>query len=142
MCAWTNDIRELTRKITDLSGVVPDEDLVVILTNNLPKSYQPLIMSLELLEESKLTADYIINHLVNKEDQQQHAHPKKQLALSARNTKPKSPRSQITCWNCSKKGHYQSECPDSADGDKVNRKNTQDGKESQNTRKQTMGTLY
>jgi len=32
----------------------------VVLTNNLPDSYQPLIVSLELVEESKLTVDYVI----------------------------------------------------------------------------------
>ena len=142
MCAWTNNIHELVHKITKLSGIVLDEDLIVVLTNNLPESYQPLIVSLELVEESKLTTDYIINCLVNEEDQQGREQPEKQLALEAR-AKPKTPKSQIMCWNCNKRGHYSIECPDSEDGDKKNGKNIQDGKDSQYTRiKQTGGSLY
>jgi len=42
----------------------------VVLTNSLPDSYQPLIVSLKLVEESKLTVDYVISHLTNEEDLQ------------------------------------------------------------------------
>jgi hypothetical protein len=66
MRAWTNNIRELAHKITDLGGTISGDELIVILTNNLPDSYH---VSLELVEESKLTVDYVINRLVNEEDQ-------------------------------------------------------------------------
>ena len=42
----------------------------MVLTNSLPNSYQPLIVSLELIEESKLTVDYVISRLTNEEDLQ------------------------------------------------------------------------
>jgi len=68
MRAWTNSIRELAHKVTDLGGMVSDDELIVVLTNNLPDSYQPLIVSLELVDERKLTVNYVIACLVNKED--------------------------------------------------------------------------
>jgi hypothetical protein len=36
MHAWTNEVREPVRKITGLGGTVPDDELIVVLTNNLP----------------------------------------------------------------------------------------------------------
>ena len=68
--AWTTSICELARKMTDLDGTVLNDELVVVLTNKLPDSYWPLIVSLELVEESKLNVDYVIAPLVSEEDQQ------------------------------------------------------------------------
>ena len=116
MRAWINSIRDLARKISDLGGSVSDDELVV-LTNNLPDPYQPLIVSLELVGEKTLTVDYVVNRLINEEDRQ----GKEGNALSARNAKPlKSPRSQITRWKCKKKGHYSYECQDEHEADAKN----------------------
>ena len=106
MRAWTNGIRDLARKISDLGGSVSDEELIVVLTNNLPDSYQPLIVSLELVEEKPLTVDYVVDRLINEEGRQGKVGDEGSLAILARNAKQKTPRSQITCWKCKKKGHY------------------------------------
>ena len=116
MRAWTNSICELARKITDLGGTVSDDELIVVLTNKLPDSYQPLIVSLELVDEKNLTVDYVITRLVNEEDRQGNDTNTEGTALSVRVAKHKTPRSQITCWTCGKKGHYLNECPDAEDG--------------------------
>ena len=50
---------DLARKMTDLDGTVLSDELMVVLTNKLPDSYWPLIVSLELVEESKLNVDYV-----------------------------------------------------------------------------------
>lgn len=68
MCAWTNSICELTCKITDLGGTVSNDEIIVVLTNKLPDSYQLLIVLLALVDEMNLTVNYVITHLVNEED--------------------------------------------------------------------------
>ena len=122
MRAWTNSIRELARKISDLGGSVSDDELIVVLTNKLPESYQPLIVSLELVDESKLTVDYVITRLVNEEDRQGKETKEEVLALSASTAKRRTPRSEITCWGCKKKGHYSYECPDATNGETKSQK--------------------
>ena len=84
--------------------------------NNLPGSYRPFIVSLELVEESNLTVEYVINRPINEEDRQRKEGNEESLALSARNAKQKTPRSQITCWKC-KKGHHSYSCPDEHEAD-------------------------
>ncbi len=110
MRAWTNSIRELAHKVTDLGGMVSDDELIVVLTNNLPDSYQPLIVSLELVDEKKLTVDYVIARLVNEEDRQGKDTNEDTLGLYANTPKRRTPRSEITCFGCGEKGHYQFEC--------------------------------
>jgi len=139
MRSWANGIRELARKITDLGGTVSDDDLIVVLTNKLPDSYQPLIVSLELVNEAERTVDYIVSRLINEEDRQGKEVNEESLALSARKTKPKTPKSQITCWTCHQKGHYSSDCPGAGNkgGDK-----TPSTAASQSGRSGTSGTLF
>ena len=117
MRAWTNSIRELARKVSDLGGNVSDDKLIVFLTNNPPGSYQPLIVSLELVEESNLTVNYVVNRLMNEEGRQRKEGNEESLGLSARNAKQKTARSQITCWKCKKKVHYSYSCPDEQEAD-------------------------
>ena len=81
MRAWTNSIRELARKISDLVGNVSDDELI-------------------------LTVEYVVNRLINEEDRLRKEGNEESLVLSARNAKQKTPRSQITCWKCKKKEHY------------------------------------
>lgn len=52
MCAWTTDIHDLTHRISDLGRGILDDELIVVLTNNLPDSYQLLIIFLELVGEN------------------------------------------------------------------------------------------
>ena len=109
MHTWTNSICKLTCKITDLSGTISNNEIIVVLTDKLPNLYEPLIVLLELVDEKNLTINYVITHLVNEEDQQGDDMNVEGTALSARVAKCKTPRSQITCWMCNKKGHYLNE---------------------------------
>ena len=68
MHTWTNSICKLTCKITDLSGTISNNEIIVVLTDKLPNLYEPLIVLLELVDEKNLTINYVITHLVNEED--------------------------------------------------------------------------
>jgi len=96
MRAWTNSVRELALRITEFGGVVSDDEQIVVLTNNVPDSYQPLIVSLELVEESNITIDYVISRLINEENRQgsgENGANGENAALSARSTRTRTPES-------------------------------------------------
>ena len=140
MRAWTNGVRDLACKIFDIGRIVSDDELIVVLTNKLLDSYQPLIVSLELVEEKSLTVNYVVNCLINEEDRQGQEGNEEPLALSARTAKQKTPQSQITCWRCKKKGHYSYECQDEPEADVKKQNSAPDGKGDQC--KPPSGSLY
>ena len=44
--------------------------MIVVLTADLPASYTPIVISFDALDSSKLTLDFVITHLLNKEGRQ------------------------------------------------------------------------
>lgn len=127
MRTWITAVEEVVQYIRDRDGEVDDEDVIVVLTDSLPDSYQSLIVSFDSLPEDELTVEYVIARLIKEESRQDRDTPVLPLAasataLAARNTAsaPAAPRvkrdvKDITCFKCGKKGHYQSNCPDSND---------------------------
>ena len=69
-----------------------NDDPIVVLTNN---SCQVPIVFLEYMEGTKLTADYVINRLVNEDDQKKGGNTEC-LPFSASNTERNLPRLQVT----------------------------------------------
>jgi hypothetical protein len=115
MSKWITSVRDVARQIKDLNGDVPDEEIIVILTNSLPESYKPLVVQLDAMEESARTLSGVITRLIGEERHQVGEKGADQqvdepLALSAMKKKRKD-RSEITCFGCGVKGHYRSECP-------------------------------
>lgn len=115
MRAWITAVQDIVQRIRDLEGEVPDEDVIVILTESLPQSYDSLIVSLDGIPESELSLDLVIGRLIKEEARQNSPEPPSSSALTARApaTVPRVKRDvkDITCWRCHNKGHYESNCP-------------------------------
>ena len=109
--AWIADTHRVAFQLTKIGISVPDEDLILVLTAGLPPSYEPLIVSLDAVSPDSLTLDFVVSRLLNEEARQGiPASDPTSSAMAA--TRAKTPLSQITCFKCQKKGHYQSHCPD------------------------------
>jgi hypothetical protein len=52
MSKWITSVRDVACQIKDLKGNVPDEEIIVTLTNLLPDSYTPLVVHLDTMDKS------------------------------------------------------------------------------------------
>ena len=105
------DVRRVAFQLSEIDVTVPDEDVILVLTAGLPSSYESFIISLDAVSPSSLTLDFVISRLLNEEACQGiPTTDSAPVALTA--TRTKTPLSEITCFKCHKKGHYQSHCPE------------------------------
>jgi hypothetical protein len=105
MSKWVTSVRDLARQIKELNGDVPDEQIIVILTNSLPASYAPLVVQLDSMEENSQTLSHVITRLIGEERRQTGG--KGRAATAKRRYRD---RSEVTCYGYKEKGHYRSEC--------------------------------
>lgn len=112
MQSFIAEVRRLALQLQEIGVTVEDEDIILVLTGGLPPAYDALVITLDSTPASDLTLDYVISRLLNEEARQSHSEASDHIeALSA--TRPrKRDLSQITCYNCGKKGHFQSNCPE------------------------------
>ena len=109
--SWVADVRRVAFQLSEIDVTVPDEDIILVLTADLPPSYESFIISLNAVSPSSLRLDFIISRLFNEEACQGiPTTDSAPVALAA--TRTKTLLSQITCFKCQKKGHYQSHCPE------------------------------
>jgi gag-polypeptide of LTR copia-type/Domain of unknown function (DUF4219)/Zinc knuckle len=112
---FISSARRLATQLTEIGFNVDDEDLILVLTGGLPPSYENFVVTLDATPPSLLTLDYVITRLLNEETRQNgntsRAEPENiAMAVMPARRKPRD-ISQITCFNCAEKGHYQSNCP-------------------------------
>ena len=111
MSKWVTSVRDVARQIKDLKGELPDEEVIVILTNSLPESYAPLVVQLDALEESQRTLSQVITRLIGEERRQSANEDREDVSVAFVTKKTRRDRSEVTCFGCGEKGHYKSECP-------------------------------
>jgi hypothetical protein len=124
MASWIGEVRNVAFRLKQTGITVDDEDIILVLTMGLPDSYDTFIVALDSTDPTSLTLDYVIGRLLNEESRKTPT-TSRDAAFRADANRPHSrrPISEITCFNCQKKGHYQSDCPDKkstaavADGD-------------------------
>ena len=116
MNSWIANVKNTAYHLDAAGVMIIDEDIILTLTAGLLESYATLIVTLNSLPMNELTLSNVISSLLN--EVQQNAH-EDVVELSgpvysvqdAKNKKIKTQLSEITCYNCGKKGHYKSNCP-------------------------------
>jgi len=106
------EARRIALLLQEIGVAVDDEDIILVLTGGLPPSYDNFVITLDSMPTAQLTLDYVITRLLNEEARQATttatASERTDVAFAA--AARRRDISQITCWNCGKKGHFQSNC--------------------------------
>jgi len=128
MSKWITSVRDVARQIKDLKGDVPDEEVIVVLTNPLPESYAPLVVQLDAMVETDRTISHVITRLIGEERRQagrdQENDPEEVLLGLLAAKRKRRDRSGITCFTCGKKGHFRSNCPEEQEQEVGNLRHT------------------
>lgn len=121
MSAYIARARQLAKLLSEAGHTLSDDDLLLAITSGLPNSYNPFLVSLDTLPDSEYTLDCIIPRLINEYTRQtlsytptrsqNHSITSDDVAMAVTGATPRRPISEITCFNCGQKGHYQSDCP-------------------------------
>jgi len=129
MSRWIADVRRAAFLLEEVGGTVTNDDMILVLTNGLPRSYDTVIGSLDSISTDDLTLDAVVNRLLNEESRQTTRTPARAERPTNTNTdpnniafaanadrKPRTPLHLITCYACGEKGHYQADCKKPAAG--------------------------
>jgi hypothetical protein len=118
MASWISRVKGMCFKLEAVGVNVTDKDVILVLTNGLPETFNQFVIALDATRPEDITLKNVIAQLANEEGQQGIDIVKKEeekvrlgeSALAA--TKGRRDRSEITCFYCGKKGHFRSEYPE------------------------------
>ncbi|KAF7365722.1 Retrovirus-related Pol polyprotein from transposon TNT 1-94 [Mycena venus] len=117
MACWIGDVRSIAFRLKQAGIAVDDEDIILVLTMGLPDTYDTFVVALDSTNAAALTLDYVIGRLLNEESRKSPTGSREgAFRASVQHTRPRRPVTEVTCFNCEKKGHYQSNCPDKKEG--------------------------
>lgn len=127
---WIADVRRAAFMLEEIGASMDDEDIIIVLANGLPNSYEHFVITLDSTPPADLTLNYVITRLLNEEARQLQTVPtvptsaaddaSALAAAAARQSsysrtsldspRPRTPLERITCFRCGQKGHYQGAC--------------------------------
>ena len=122
MSSWIVDVQQAAFHLNEVGYTATDEDKILVLTQGLPPSYDPFIISFDATiaasgskDDPSISLEVVKSHLLNEESHQRAAQPVTTpgvtLAVTPATQKTHRPLKQITCFHCGEKGHYQINCP-------------------------------
>lgn len=112
--AYVAQVRKSAFRLEQAGATISDEERLGVLLAGLPSRFGPFIVSLEALPESDRTFAGVVRRLVN-EDARLGPSLNNASAFAANVSRDgvsaRRPISEITCFNCGRKGHYRATCP-------------------------------
>src|SRR5258707_15560589 len=70
MASWISDVKGIVFQLSQIGVAVPDEDIILALTNGLPTPYNYFILTLDSTPSEVSNLNYIIGHLRTEETHQ------------------------------------------------------------------------
>jgi len=119
MSQWIANVQNAAFCLCAIEVQIDNEDLILILTIGLPLAYKTFVVALDATPAYDLTLDNVISHMLNEESytikEENNILKPNDKALSVTQVilaahRPHHPVSEITCFKCGKKGHYQINC--------------------------------
>ena len=115
MASWISDVKGIVFQLSQIRVAVPDEDIILTLTNGLPALYNHFILMLDSTPSEVSNLNYVIGHLQTKETRQcaESGSPDmtdQALAVTC-DWLRRLGLAHIMCFACGNKGHYQVNCP-------------------------------
>ena len=121
-----NRFNESYQALVDIQVDIPDMLKVTVLLASLPDDYENVVTAIESHMDAQTATDpitgerqisldfeYVARRLLNEEKRRALvAQTVSDSALVARGAHPRRPREEITCFECTQKGHYRNECPE------------------------------
>lgn len=106
MQQYVDVIKNYASKLTGVGFSIPDEWLGAILLAGLTDEYRPFIMSLEASDAvADIKAEVIITRLLDSQP-----NGSVQALIAKKNSKGKTGKKQLKCFNCGSKDHFAKAC--------------------------------
>src|SRR5216684_1862014 len=114
MASWISDVKGIVFQLSQIGVAVPDEDIILALTNGLPTPYNHFILMLDSTPSEVSNLNYVIGCLQT-EETCQHAESgildMTDQVLAVMHDQPRQlGLAHIMCFACGNKGHYQVNC--------------------------------
>src|SRR5258708_4384380 len=114
MASWISDVKGIVFQLSQIGVAVPDEDIILALTNGLPAPYNYFILMLDSTPSEVSNLNYVIGHLRTEETCQHTESGSPDMTDQALAVTCDRPRqlgiAHIMCFACGNKGHYQVNC--------------------------------
>ena len=104
MEAWIGEVHSLANYLIVIAISTSDEDIIVILTTDLPSSYETVIISLDTVAPTDLMLNFVITHSINEESQNPYHH------ISSSKSEEKSGEDAMVCFYCGGTDHFAASC--------------------------------
>src|SRR5258708_5049446 len=115
MASWISDVKGIVFQLSQIGVAVPDEDIILALTNGLPAPYNYFILTLDSTPSEVSNLNYVIGCLRTEETCQRAESGSPDMTDQALavtcNRLRRLGLVHITCFACGNKGHYQVNCP-------------------------------
>jgi len=116
---WISRVQKAAMELQHTPVPIALIDVILVISDGLPPSYDPVITALDTLEYSQLTLPLVISRVIGHESKLTRSKEKLEevlpsgdgSALVARRNDRSITLSTIICYNCGGRGHVKAKCP-------------------------------